>query len=175
MSEWVDLQLSHHLAPAKAPDELWARVSRGTPSRRPASSLRWLVPAAAVAACVAALLAAPRPLHLQGSDVQRLASAELSARRVDFTSSDPAALSAWLHREAGVDAPLRNQEGVRLIGARVVRHGVGAISCQVDGRDATVLIALGHERSSCKMPGHTVAVASVSGPSEALCRMCHSL
>jgi hypothetical protein len=26
MSEWLDLQLSHHLAPTKAPDELWNRV-----------------------------------------------------------------------------------------------------------------------------------------------------
>ena len=26
MSEWLDLELSHHLAPTQAPDELWARV-----------------------------------------------------------------------------------------------------------------------------------------------------
>ena len=26
MSEWLDLELSHHLAPTEAPDELWGRV-----------------------------------------------------------------------------------------------------------------------------------------------------
>jgi len=26
MSEWLDLELSHHLAPAEAPDELWGRI-----------------------------------------------------------------------------------------------------------------------------------------------------
>jgi hypothetical protein len=26
MSEWLDLELSHHLAPVKAPDELWGNV-----------------------------------------------------------------------------------------------------------------------------------------------------
>ena len=34
MSEWLDLELSHHLAPVEAPDELWDRVCaarRGRP------------------------------------------------------------------------------------------------------------------------------------------------
>ncbi len=31
MSEWLDLQLSHHLAPAKAPDELWGRICSAPP------------------------------------------------------------------------------------------------------------------------------------------------
>jgi hypothetical protein len=167
----MDLQLAHHLAPAKAPDELWLRVSGRKPAPHRAPHMRWLVPAAAIAACVAALLATPRPI-----DLQHLAAAELRSGKVEFASADPSAISAWLRREAGVNASLRNQNGVRLVGARVVRHGVGAVSCRIDGQDGAVLIALGHERSACKMPGHTVAVAATTPDrAEALCRMCHSL
>jgi len=32
MSEWLDLELSHHLAPTEAPEELWGRVCA---ARRP--------------------------------------------------------------------------------------------------------------------------------------------
>jgi len=54
MSEWVDLQLSHQMASAKAPEELWERVQSG---RRPRA--RRMVPriALATAAAVLALIA----------------------------------------------------------------------------------------------------------------------
>src|SRR5438132_4193401 len=108
MSEWVDLQLAHHLAPAQAPDELWQRVmihqGAGKQAPRTSARMRWLVPAAAAAACVAVLLATPRP-----GGLQRLADAELRSPRVEFASADPSAISGWLRREAGVNAPLRSQ------------------------------------------------------------------
>jgi hypothetical protein len=53
MSEWLDLELSHHLAPIDAPGELWARVQgAGRPDRRRSSI--FAVPVAAVATLVLA-------------------------------------------------------------------------------------------------------------------------
>jgi hypothetical protein len=33
VSDWLDLELSHHLAPTEAPPELWARVRAARPRR----------------------------------------------------------------------------------------------------------------------------------------------
>jgi hypothetical protein len=65
MSEWVDLQLSHQLASAKAPDELWARVQTGRPvhTRRMAPRLA-LATAAAVLAVIAVAYSATKPREL---------------------------------------------------------------------------------------------------------------
>jgi hypothetical protein len=67
MSEWVDLQLSHQMAPVKAPDQLWERVQgqRQRPARR-----RRLIPrlvlatAAAVVAVIAVAYSATGPREI---------------------------------------------------------------------------------------------------------------
>jgi hypothetical protein len=46
MSDWLDLELSHHLAPTEAPDELWGRVCAARAARRPAP--HFALPVAAV-------------------------------------------------------------------------------------------------------------------------------
>jgi hypothetical protein len=35
MSDWLDLELSHHLSPTQAPDDLWDRVCAEQARRRP--------------------------------------------------------------------------------------------------------------------------------------------
>lgn len=48
MPEWLDLELSHHLAPVEAPDVLWRRVAAAQPPSRGAKSF-FAVPVAALA------------------------------------------------------------------------------------------------------------------------------
>jgi len=51
MSEWLDLELSHHLAPTEAPDELWEAVCAAR--RRPAAP-HFAFPIAAVVTLILA-------------------------------------------------------------------------------------------------------------------------
>ena len=53
MSDWLDLELSHHLAPVAAPDELWDRINTaGTPARR--TKPAFALPVAAVVTLILA-------------------------------------------------------------------------------------------------------------------------
>lgn len=56
MPEWLELELAHRLAPAKAPDELWERVRHAThaPPERRQRSLAF-VPVAAMVMILFAL------------------------------------------------------------------------------------------------------------------------
>jgi len=163
MSDWIDLQLAHSLGPVKAPEDLWSRIesahTRSGPVRRNTASTmtlgRWAVPVA-IAACVMVLLARPT-----------------REKQFELTSSDPARLQRWLAHEAGIAVPLRPTEGVRIERARLVRKGVVEVSYQVDGASATAVIACGRGDSRCRIPGHTITVASAK--SDAACRLCHSL
>lgn len=163
MSDWIDLQLAHSLAPVKAPDQLWARIeaaSAAAPARR-AVAIRWAFPVA-VAACALLLLA-------------RLAAVELRTPRAEFASNDAVAVEHWLAHEAGIPVPLRPSDGVHITGARMVKRGVAAVSYEVNGRKASVLVARGEGPSPCKIPGVTVVVAANATRSDAACRLCHSL
>jgi hypothetical protein len=51
MSEWLDLELSHHLAPTEAPPELWDRISAARSRRQ---SPHFALPIAAVVTLVLA-------------------------------------------------------------------------------------------------------------------------
>ena len=51
MSDWLDLELSHHLAPTQAPDELWGRVCAAR-QRRPSQHVA--LPIAAVVTLILA-------------------------------------------------------------------------------------------------------------------------
>ncbi len=51
MPEWLDLELSHHLAPVEAPEELWFRVAT---AQRPARNALFALPVAAVVTLVVA-------------------------------------------------------------------------------------------------------------------------
>jgi hypothetical protein len=53
MSDWLDLELSEHLAPVAAPDELWDRLcTAGVPARR--TSRVFALPVAAVVTLILA-------------------------------------------------------------------------------------------------------------------------
>ena len=67
MSEWVDLQLAHQLAPVAAPDQLWDRLHR-PPRRRGVPRLAVATVGAVVAVAVLAYSSTRR------SEVPRFAS-----------------------------------------------------------------------------------------------------
>jgi hypothetical protein len=178
MSDWLVRELARGLAPVAAPEVLKIRLGL-------APAQRWEFPrvALAVAAAVVMIIgggyAASRTAEL---DSRELAARELcGAETVEFASTDPVAIAAWLHkelhREGGVEIPLRSVEGVHLTGARLIRrHGVpmAAVALQVKSGKATVLVA--HAGSAVEgtpgfeMPGHALAATAEAG-----CLACHSL
>ena len=63
MSDWVDLQVAHHLGAVQAPEELWARIERPQPRRR-RTVPRLAVAVAAVAAVIAVAYSSTRPREI---------------------------------------------------------------------------------------------------------------
>lgn len=166
MSDWMDLQLAHSLAPAKAPDALWARVNARIDMPAPAAAspwigmFRWAAPCA-VAVAVLLLLV-------------RATAIELRPAHAEFVSNDPIAVERWLAHEAGVAVPLRPAPGVQVKSARVVRQGVVAVAYEVEGRKESVTITRGTAVVPCKLPGYLVVAANGSR-TDASCKLCHSL
>jgi hypothetical protein len=149
MSDWLDLQLSHHLAAVEAPEALWDRIQsagriqnavRNQSAPRPA---RWRVPrlgfngawfnvawfnGAWPIAAILTLMAAAGTLWLVARgeepalDLRQLAIEQVRhAEPVELRSSNPAEISAWMRR-AGLDVKLPSETAatVRLVGARVI-------------------------------------------------------
>jgi hypothetical protein len=166
MSEWIDLQLAHSLAPAKAPAALWGRIDAALcpapvrPAPRGIGAFRWAVPCA-VAAVVLLLLVRTTAIELRG--------------HAEFASNDPVAVEHWLAHEAGIPVPLRPAPGVRITGARVERPGVATVAYMVDGRPETITISRGAGAAPGALPGRGVLFAANAARSDASCKMCHSL
>jgi hypothetical protein len=164
MSEWLDLELSHHLAAVAAPDALWDRiqtalnqtgvvpiqsrmVSPGRPRLvRPVLRTAWPI------AAILTLMAAAGTLWLVAKgeepalDLRQLAIEQLRNREpLELRSSDPAQISAWMRR-AGFDVtlPSNGSGAVRLAGIRLLqKRGVpiAAVAYRVGADTATLLIA----------------------------------
>jgi hypothetical protein len=174
MSDWLERKLARELAPVAAPDILRIRLGFA-PAKRWEFPRVALAVAAAVVMIIAGGYAASRTAAL---DLRQLAARELrGTETVEFASTDPVAIAAWLRREAGVDVPLRPADGVHLTGARLIRRygvRVAAISLQVNAGKATVLIAHAgpavEGTPACKISDHALAAAPEAG-----CHLCHSL
>jgi len=194
MSDWLDLQLSHHLAPVQAPEALWDRIHSGVglrparpPVRRLTFSSAWPI------AAILTLMAAAGTLWLVAKgeepalDLRQLALEQMrNAEPVELHSSDPAQISAWMRR-AGLDVtiPARTGSTVRLVGARVIeKRGarIGEIQYKVGSDRATLLVARagsgpdgGHGHSAWRSRGQSYAVASSSAERpDAPCLLCHA-
>jgi len=121
-------ELKRHLAPVKAPDELWDRVRSGRASHlkpRPAAmTWRWAAAAvAAVAVAAGAMAWLNRPLSNEELAVRAL---NHSPEQMEFRSESLAELRTWIKSGTGLDIPLtgRATPSVRLIGAHVVKASV---------------------------------------------------
>jgi hypothetical protein len=191
MSDWLDLELSHHLTPVAAPEALWNRIDGvrldrpgglSYSARQPVLS-RWAM-AAILTLTVAAgalWLAAQRrqpALNLQQLALEQLRNPEPLAMH----SGDPRAISAWM-RQAGIEVtlPTPSNHNVRLVGARVLQKRgarIGAVAYRVGPDSATLLIAragMAAGPASCKTRGqsYTVACSNPERP-EAACLLCHA-
>jgi hypothetical protein len=185
MSDRLELELSEHLAPVRAPDALWMRVNRPA---SPASARRtlgpgawgWIAAAAMVAATLAVTLAIPSP------NLSQLAAAELAkSRPADFQSTDPKEIAKWLRANAAVDLSIPPGTTVQFTGARTIeRDGarIGEVLYRVAGRDAVLLVGRAgaleaptrHGQPGWQAHGQVYALAFAEpAQSRLACRLCH--
>jgi hypothetical protein len=193
-------ELKRHLAPVKAPDELWDRVHSGTIAYgKPGSAAmtwRWAAAAiAAIAVVAGATVWVNRPLSSEELAVRAL---NRGPEQMEFRSTNLAELRTWVKAGTGLDIPLmgRAAPSVRLIGASVIRKGSPAVEIsyrvgdsgaalviskappQRDGRHAFVKSGSYHGASfqSWTMRGQMYTVASVGASANARlgCMLCHS-
>jgi len=144
-------ELKRHLAPVKAPDELWDRVRSGkVSSREPrtaASTWRWAVAAVAAIVVVAGVAVwLNRPLSSEELAVRAL---NHGPEQMEFRSENLAELRTWVKTGTGLDIPLsgRTAPSVRLIGAHVVkasaiRKGSPAVEISYRVGDAGVALVI---------------------------------
>src|SRR5450432_2694482 len=177
MSEWLDLELSHHLAPVAAPEALWERIQNG--AGRPALArsrglshfTAWPIAAILTLTAAAGVLWAVAQRRQPALNLQQLAIEQLrNPESLEMHSADPRAISAWM-RQAGIDVtlPAPSIATVHLVGARVFqKHGTrfGAVAYRVGSDTATLLVASasiapgpGHGRLACKTRGQSYTVA----------------
>ena len=192
----LDEELARELRPVSAPEELWNRIEKRI-DERPASVVRW--PLWALAAAVAAMVALfCFTLRSDTSSyMARFAVRELArgAAGVDFQSSDPSRIRAWVRANAGFDVPLPAgpPSGVRILGVSLF-HGGALTACvtyRIGDQTAKLLVT----GASASAPAHpdmqvareehaTVSAWSMAGQtytlasnepanSQAACVLCH--
>ena len=190
MRNKLEAELSRHLRPVTAPEELWLRIQGGAIAEKPVR-LRW--PIWAVAAAAAAMLALCFSLRSATIPyLERMASRELAsgAAAPDLRSDDPTRIRAWVKAHAGLDVPLPNEpaQGVQLIGVSLLQ-GEGPVACityRVGGHEAKLLVTRGAARPQHHPTKLDSGVASWTqgkqlyalawgGPQEgnAACVLCH--
>jgi hypothetical protein len=201
VSDWIDLQLSHHMAPVAAPDALWNKVSQAKAPRResparPSSSPAFALPLVATVILTLGLSAMwlLARTHPRWQDLQHLAAEQLyNSDPLQLESANADEIAVWMRREAGIALrlhggnPAGGNPDVRLLGARVIRFGgsrIGAVSYRVGEHRATMLVAraaggsgisAGPGPLACKGRDQVLAVAC-SNPSqpELACLLCHT-
>ena len=139
-------ELSRHLGPVTAPDELWDRVHGAhVVKSRPSRGMTWQWAAAALA--MVALVAGVTVWQNREMSGEERAVRALSRtpEQLQFHSADLAELRTWVKSDTGMDLPLpvRTSSSVQLIGAYVNRKGTptAEISYRVGGVDATLVVS----------------------------------
>lgn len=147
-------ELSRHLGPVKAPDQLWDRVhGAGVPVRTRARSWTpfwrkktWIL-AAAAAAAVAGLAVGVNFMLNRSLSLEELAVAALgrSPDQLKFRSGEAPAVRAWIKSGTGLDVPMPSQlsPAVRLVGATVLSSKVptAQVSYRVGDMDVTLAVS----------------------------------
>jgi hypothetical protein len=191
MSEWLELELAHRLAPVAAPEDLWARIESGKQPRPAAAALKARAPRWPIAAAILTIgVAATLWLAARGQEpplnLEQLALEQLHAPApLDLRSSDPAGIGAWMRQHTGVAVTLSARSPARLSGVRMIqRRGlrIAAVDYTIGGDAATLLVARtgpaadsSHGRLSWKSGGlsYALACSNLEHP-EAACLLCHA-
>jgi len=188
-------ELSRHLGPVQAPDELWDRVHGvRVVKQRPSRGMTWHWAAAALA--MIAVVAGATVWQNREISGEELAVRALSRTpdQLQFRSADLAELRTWVKSDTGMDLPLpvRTAASVQLLGAYVNRKGTptAEISYRVAGVDATLVVSQiplegdgrhvfiksgsfhGTNFQSWTMRGQMYTIASADA--RAGCLLCHS-
>jgi len=148
----IELELSRHLKPSAAPDELWSRVQTASSSNHAKERIgmqkpRWLLwpVAAAVAAVIALCYFSVDPDFTP--DLAKAARQELASgsEKVDFRSSDPVEIRAWIESHAGLDIPLASAHSVEFIGVTLLKNSpcVVCVSYRIGKEKGELLVARG--------------------------------
>lgn len=193
MSEWLELELAHRLAPVAAPEGLWARIEGGkqplpaVASLKGRRALRWPIAAILTIGVAAATLWLAARGQEPALNLEQLAMEQLHASSpLDLRSSDPAAIGAWMRQHAGVAVSLPARSPVRLAGVRMIRKRgmrIAAVDYTVGSDAATLLVARTgpaadseHGWLTWKSGGlsYALACSSVEHP-EAACLLCHAM
>ena len=140
-------ELSRHLGPVQAPDELWDRVhsTRVVTDVVPSRGMTWQWAAAALAMiAVVAGVTVWQNREISGEELAVRALGR-TPDQLQFRSADLAELRTWVKSDTGMDVPLpvRTAPSVQLIGAYVNRKGTptAEISYRVAGIDATLVVS----------------------------------
>ncbi|MBZ5610240.1 MAG: hypothetical protein LAP38_18410 [Acidobacteriia bacterium] len=159
----IEAVLEQRLARVSAPEELWDRV-RYPRVERP--SVHMSVNAARMSACAtvaAAIMLLVWHFHTGGAAVQ-------------FRSSDPGMVRAWVQANAGIDVPLHSGY---LVGANV-NHGRAEIAYRVGGRDLSLLVSNSRGASlknganfAWAAGGQTYMLACTAPEDLKACALCH--
>jgi hypothetical protein len=143
-------ELSRHLGPVKAPEELWDRVRQGSRAGERTSTPDWgksWIWVAAVAATVTALAIGVSIVRSRNLSLEELAVAALGRNpdQLKFRSAEAPAVRAWIKSGTGLDVPMPPalSPAVHLVGATVVSSKVptAEVSYRVGDMDVTLAIS----------------------------------
>ena len=169
--EQFEPELARHLAPVKAPRDLWARIQgvriqspEVSPGQRPPRSNAGWIWAAGAVALVA--LAAGLTVWLSrdlSSEERAVRALGRAPEELQFRSADSAELRAWVKSGTGLDVPLpvRTASSVRVIGASVNRRK-GTPTAEVAYRVGNVDVALAVSKISAGGDGRHAFVKTGS-------------
>jgi hypothetical protein len=187
----IEVELSRHLKPLAAPDDLWRKVQTAPVAcvRKP----RWLLWSVAAAVTAASALFYFSVESDSTSYLAKAAWRELSSgtEPLDFRSSDPLKIRAWIEANAGLDIPLVSTYSVQFIGVTLLRTSpcIVSVSYRIGNRRGELLVARGGSGgpkhpsirqtsfkgatvTSWAAAGQTYAIATMESPHSA-CILCH--
>jgi hypothetical protein len=148
-NDWNEPELSRHLGPVRAPDELWDRVQGAGSGQRVytvtprAHTWRWAAAALAMVAVVAGITVWQ---HREISGEERAFRAlSRTPDELEFRSENLTEVRSWVKSGTGLDVPMpgRTSPVVRMIGARVDRAAVptAEIAYRVGDADVSLVVS----------------------------------
>ena len=168
-------ELSRHLGPVQAPEQLWDRVQNPRQSPLPNAPRPWFPRIAWAAAAVAVIVGGvtwslhhkPAGPALAPNETFALNGFAEGSKSLDLQSSEAPQIKTWIHDGAGLDVPLptRTAAFVQVIGAKMVRKDVPTAQISYRVRDMPVTLVVSKAPEGID-PKHTIT-ATGSGTGRA--------